>query len=838
MSRKWMAAAALLVLMLSVCVFAAAEEPTDPVYPVPGPLEKHEHTVSVKIVDRGYTAHRLHEWCPACGRLLKERLEGHNFVDGVCTVCDWECPHPPEAAEKHYERDGVKPQWDGNYIIGPGWEITECGVCHTELSRVETTVREFHNIHTHFTPVLECLPHDADTHALIRYCDECGTEVPEYVPHNCPPSDRPYTDEGDPDTHSRLVRCADCGFWVPQQQAHTWVHDSYKKDETDGGGEGHIEVMKCAVCGAKKEVKQLHDAGTHVSYRQDGNTVYHIEVRQCTLCGDRFEIRTEHDLEHVSYRNDGNTQTHIDVQVCILCGQEVAEKRVGHISFYATSEKISETHHANIMRCNVCGLDCVGKYPQIHHFETGYRPNNKESHYVYDYCHDCGMEKNFRTEAHTWDGVNCSKCGEVKEGHQHIADPKFGSNYEPLNADQHIVYYHCKAVFTLSCKSPIAGDPEPHTFDPLTMTCTKCRYRKEACQHQYAYKPVRFGLTADEHTLIGTCTKCGKEITVTGAHDMKFFSKSDYRPCENGHTFTVTERCTDCGYEMRHTETENHVFSTGESISPQEHRAVCSLCGYGIAEPHTFVCTSDNMAHVCSICGEKGEHDYLFAEYRCDGAWIYHTCVYQCSVCMHEKGERQEHPVETLYEPDDDAKHFETIWCPLCGIITTLCCDHEFDESGTCVCGYHRGDPVSEAPLSQEGLTEDSGDETVITPVFCHLAADGNEMPFGYELILSDEVVSENGKAFNFIILPESISGDAVIEIRFTASEVALLRAFGVKSVYIRPGENDILLLDDVSQALTALTEQEIAELVITLTPGSDGTYATQYDPAGVYITE
>ena len=61
MNRKWTAVALLTVLMLSVCVLALAEEPTDPVYPNPGPLEEHEHTVSIKIVDRGYTAHRLHE---------------------------------------------------------------------------------------------------------------------------------------------------------------------------------------------------------------------------------------------------------------------------------------------------------------------------------------------------------------------------------------------------------------------------------------------------------------------------------------------------------------------------------------------------------------------------------------------------------------------------------------------------------------------------------------------------------------------------------------------------------------------------------------------------------
>ena len=107
-----------------------------------------------------------------------------------------------------------------------------------------------------------------------------------------------------------------------------------------------------------------------------------------------------------------------------------------------------------------------------------------------------------------------------------------------------------------------------------------------------------------------------------------------------------------------------------------------------------------------------------------------------------------------------------------------------------------------------------------------------------YELILLDlmlpqkrgeEVIDAIRKVKNIPVIVLSAKTDV-------ANRIELLR-LGVDD-YIRPGENDILLLDDVSQALTALTGQEIDELVITLTPGSDGIYTVQYDPAGVYITE
>ena len=844
MSRKWMAAAALLVLMLSVCVFALAEEPTDPVYPVPGPLEKHEHTVSVKIIDRGYTAHRLQEWCPACGRLLKERLEGHNFVDGVCTVCDWECPHPPEAAEKHYERDGVKPQWDGNYIICPGWEITECGVCRTVLSRVETTVREFHNVHTHFTPVLECLPHDADTHALIRYCDECGTEVPKYVPHNCPPSDRPYTDEGDPDTHSRLVRCADCGFWVPQQQAHTWVHDSYRKDDTDGGEEGHIEVMKCSVCGAKKEVRQPHGAGTHVAYRQDGNADTHIEVLQCPLCNETFETEQPHEMEHVSCRNDGDTATHIELLKCAQCEAE-AERREAHKPMHLYWKSISDTQDQETVRCNMCELTYTYE-PAKHTFDTySYDTNGFSGHNRYKACSKCGERQmsSVITENHIFEGgPNCVKCQQHWE-HNHVFWGKI-KKWVPLNENQHIGWGDCWYEMDgceVLCIS--YGSERDHQYDPLTMKCIVCGYLKEGCEHSNTYKPVSSEITAEQHTVIGTCTKCGKQITLTGAHDMKFVSRSGYEPCENGHTYIDTYRCSFCGYETEEKNSEEHtIWSVAECIDDKTHREKCELCSYTGVVAHDYLLSPlPDECRFCKWCGYDADHVYKVIHNRGYDNENYHDATYECICCHNRKEVKNEpHKYWQMYCIKSADEHLIRNICDVCGHeLPYIYQPHDFDEQGVCTgCGYHRGDEVSEVLLFQAGLTEDPGDGTAVTPVFCHLTAEGKEMPFGYELILSDEAASENVNAFSFIILPESISGDPVADVCFTVPELELLQVLGVKNVYIRLSDTDLLLLSDIGQTLTTLSEQEAGELIITLTPGSDGVYTAQYDPAGVYITE
>lgn len=509
MNRRRIAIATLLVLVLCACLFAAAEEATDPVYP--GQSGTHEHDVQIKIKDRGYTAHLLHEWCPGCGRLLKERLEGHSFEEGVCTVCDWECPHPPEAAVKHTERDGVKPQWDGNYIICPGWEVTECSVCGMELSRIATTVREFHNLHTHFTPVLECVPHDSSTHALIRFCDECGTEVPEYAAHNCPPSDAPYTDDGDIDTHVRYVKCDDCGDMIPQRQAHKWVHDAYT--EFDGMGDYHNEVMHCTVCGAIKQVPRRHE-WKMTSCVSDGSDKTHMGTFECTVCGDCKEMAVPHTLAHYSCKNDGDTAGHIEVLECAECGQIVEGERVAHKPMHIGWEDISNKQHQETVRCNMCGLTYtlapVAHSFSDHHSGQYYVSNGADSHKVYCWkCDICGAidYSTYTNAAHGIDGhMSCYKCDYTTEGHTHEIDYDSPNRCIPLNAEQHTTRYNC---MNLGCYVLLFGDPQPHTFDPVTLKCTVCDYLKEGCEHHYTYKPVRNGVTEEQHTVIGTCTGCG-----------------------------------------------------------------------------------------------------------------------------------------------------------------------------------------------------------------------------------------------------------------------------------------------------------------------------------------
>ena len=669
MNRKWMAVVTLLVLMLSVCVLALAEEPTDPA----GSPEEHEHTESVQIISISQSGHWLHKWCPDCSALLGEVIEDHTYADGVCTVCEWKCTHPTGAAVICYERDrSVKPRWDGNYVIGPGWEITECGTCHTVVSRVEATVYESHNEHTRFLPEQECMPHDAVTHALVRICEDCGTEVPEFVPHNCPPSDRPYKDDGNSETHSRLVRCADCGFWVPQQQPHTWVHDSYRKNDTDGSEEGHIEVMKCSVCGAKKTVWRPHGAITPVAYRQNGNADTHIVVLRCTLCNETFEAERLHEMEHAACRNDGDTATHIEVLKCTLCEAE-AERREVHKPVHISWKSISDTQDQETVRCNMCGLTYTNA-PAAHTFDTyAYESEGTGSwfHTKYVACSKCGMRKSTgEREGHIWYrggdpwGDYCTKCNEAGWHKHYTRGGSTVSGFRAVDENNHAELWLCRA-----CHIHFEGRYFAHSFDPATMKCTVCGYLKEGCEHSNTYKPVDSGITAEQHTVIGTCTKCGKQITLTGAHDMQFVSRSGYEPCENGHTYIDTYRCSYCGYETEKEISEEHTIrAVAEYIDDKTHMEKCELCSYTGPAAHSLVkSTIPGECSRCKYCGFDADHEYYIAHIWLDGYWSYHTLVYQCRGCGLQIEELQDHMWGIQRQYYNETVHAERTECSICG---------------------------------------------------------------------------------------------------------------------------------------------------------------------------
>ena len=194
-------------------------------------------------------------------------------------------------------------------------------------------------------------------------------------------------------------------------------------------------------------------------------------------------------------------------------------------------------------------------------------------------------------------------------------------------------------------------------------------------------------------------------------------------------------------------------------------------------------------------------------------------------------GPDEPHNGRVIYTPKSNELHSIETGCDLCLYYKRDTGTHEFDENDICkYCGYHRGDPIEYTPSPEAGLPENSGDLTEALPAFCHLTADGKEILYGYAF-----EPTEDGDAIDLILLPESAPENTDFEVLFPASELELLQVLGVKNIYLHLNETDILLLNDIEQTLTILSEQETDELLITLTleVGTDGAYTAVYVPQG-----
>lgn len=292
------------------------------------------------------------------------------------------------------------------------------------------------------------------------------------------------------------------------------------------------------------------------SYCEDCRAFFGIETAEphtyeegvCSVCG----YACTHSWEHGFFRNDRNTGTHIEVLVCAQCGQTAEGERAAHRPMHLYSESVSDMQHQETVRCNMCGLTYT-LAPAAHTFDTAsYETTGNAFHAKYAACSECGarQEGSEEIEPHVFNrGKSCVLCGQPKD-HEHVIDYDWRRACIPLNEERHVVYYFCKDAAS-GCDASLPGDIVPHTFDPVTMVCTECGYMKEGCEHHFTYKPVASEITAEGHTLIGTCTKCGKQITKTEAHDMHL-SYGDVPGDDPQYTSIVTERCSKCGYEEQH----------------------------------------------------------------------------------------------------------------------------------------------------------------------------------------------------------------------------------------------------------------------------------------------
>ena len=169
--------------------------------------------------------------------------EAHVYVDGVCALCGYECPHDAIEGKEHkgaayYDYDDE----EGHYLVTPILVDGVCGRCGMTLKNYETGV-EFG---------------ETEPHKYRKgVCNTCGYECDHPEDMQVEETSKPYYNYYEEDRHDHLVVRAQRYRVLCQQCGHVL----YQKEEHLGSFlEAHdMEDGECLLCGYERKVKEKDD---------------------------------------------------------------------------------------------------------------------------------------------------------------------------------------------------------------------------------------------------------------------------------------------------------------------------------------------------------------------------------------------------------------------------------------------------------------------------------------------------------------------------------------------------------------------------------------------------
>ena len=316
-------------------------------------------------------------------------------------------------------------------------------------------------------------------------------------------------------------------------------------------------------------------------------------------------------------------------------------KQCNHTGGYTT--KWNETEHWK--ECN----DCQEEIPNTreNHNITNYISNGDETHS--GTCTKCQYKL---TEACTYDGNTCTKCGATKPNtgcvHNYITQ---------YNETEHWEY-------CTKCKTELEGSRKKHTFGTPTSNgngthtkkCTGCPYSKiENCTY-----------------VNGKCSECGAnkpDTECTHTYKQRYNGVQHY------------EECTKCGAEKPGSR-QNHTYGVATSNENGTHSKKCTGCPY----IRTEYCSYVNGK--CSECGAEKPDTECTHNYEIKYNEIEHW--EECTKCGAEKsGSRQNHTYGTATGNGNGTHSRKCIVCPHiktekcnCSIggLCSICGDKEYIE--------------------------------------------------------------------------------------------------------------------------------------------------------------
>jgi len=341
------------------------------------------------------------EKCTKCGD--KTNTDKHNFVNGVCTVCEYQCKHTYEDKkdETYHWKECTNCK---NVTDKAEHDFDEDGEC--DCGEKEDTEEEPCK-HPN-TPIDK---KDEEEH--WKECPDCGEEIPgTRKPHDfgddgecgCgekedteeEPCKHPNTPIDKKDEKQHWKECPDCGEEIPGTRK---THDFGDDGECDCGEKEKTEPEPC-----KHIVTKPHNDETH-----HWNT--------CQKCGEVLN-KEEHKYEN-GICSCGTKCTHKNIiikkdskehwQACEDCGAEIPGTR--------------EPHNYDKGDC-ACGAKKENK--DCTHPNKEWKRDKNEHWQV---CKDCGNEISGTRGTHNFTDGKCKDCGSNTDGTTSGKDiPNTGSN--------------------------------------------------------------------------------------------------------------------------------------------------------------------------------------------------------------------------------------------------------------------------------------------------------------------------------------------------------------------------------------------------------------------------
>lgn len=632
-----------------------------------------------------YRSH--HKGILTCETIVE--AEAHDFVNGVCTVCAFDCV----AAG----------------CVGDGTEtcqqLAKCKYCGLEcgvlgdhaFDLTKWAVDDEADKHYHACTVAGCTERadetacsgneDKATCMVKSACTECGQTYGEFGDHDF-----------DEETFLRVEGaeqhynpCTREGCTVKGNVANCF-----------GGTANCVDKALCEKCGVAYGTVDAsnHKNGGETKFVATVGNENHQHDKRYTCC-DALVETTDHaydaatgkcsDCDHSCTHNEtfrySKTDEKEHSKTCDICGLTVSEDH---------TETTAATCQAPAF-CNLCGESYGEKDPDAHNFSTEWTQidnypietpdiNTGVGDLVTGAVHfhaclngGCGVMKDFgicNGEATCKDPAKCSVCdgehGSVASEHTGLSDAWEHETVEGVTYHYHPCA-HCgeKDQDRAAC----AGTAATCISKAKCSTCDTEFGELDEANHALATQSWKVDAEHNQHYKVWDC--CGVEVEASRATHVYPKDGVSYA-CECGHACDHTVS----GYDYTNdTENGNHVKT-------------CKDCGYAVSEDHTF---STEWKHATGISGDVTHyHDCVCGAQNDVGACTFDveaTCqaAAKCSVCGRVDDVNGVDPnghVWGDFVKVDDFTHKRTCTLENCGT-DEAAADHAFGEDTVCdSCGY------------------------------------------------------------------------------------------------------------------------------------------------------